>query len=45
MLDDQTIEEVVENYEVTKNMSNFFYYLSHSAVIKLDRVKTKIKVV
>ena len=45
MLEDETIEEVVEKPEVTKNMSKFFYFLPHSAVIKLDRVTTKIRVV
>ena len=45
MLEDQTIEEVVEKPETTKNMAYFFYYIPHSAVIKLDRVTTKIRVV
>ena len=45
MIDDNTVEEVIENSEITKNMSKFFYFLPHSAVIKLDRVTTKIRVV
>ena len=45
MIDDQTVEEVNESADVTKNMSKYFYYLPHSAVIKLDRVTTKIRVV
>ena len=45
MIDDQTIEEVIEDSDVTKNMAKFFYYLPHSAVIKLDRVTTKLRVV
>ena len=45
MIDDQTVEEVNESTDVTKNMSKYFYYLTHSAVIKLDRVTTKIRVV
>ena len=45
MLEDQTIEEVIENPEETKNMAKFFYFLPHSAVIKMDRVTTKIRVV
>ena len=45
MIDDQTVEEVNESTDVTKNMSKYFYYLPHSAVIKLDRVTTKIRVV
>ena len=44
MIDDQTIEEVIEDSDVTKNMAKFFYYLPHSAVIKLDRVTTKLRV-
>ena len=45
MLIDQTIEEVIEETSVTKSMNKYFYFLPHSAVIKMDRVTTKIRVV
>ena len=45
MIDDQTVEEVNESTDVTKNMSKYFYHLPHSAVMKLDRITTKIRVV
>lgn len=45
MIDDQTGEDVKESSYVTKNMSKYFYFLFFSAVIRLNGVATKTRVV